>query len=371
MNYCIIPKNNLEIEFFFKNMESNTKPYISSSNSYYLNNAISQIDNITNIEIKDKLFELTNTYEYVHKNVNGYTISVSKDNISNLFFDLIEIISSFDSLYNFLNSRTNLNIRIISNETDINLFHFIYGENDLSKNIINTDNNVQLLLDEFIYKSEYQHQHQHQIHIQNDNVIEPNVDFFIFSFKTSDYLDTNKYMFNMLLTLQIILRQQAVNGSTIIQIDTILNKILIDIIYILSSLYEKVYIIKPIVSNIMSNTRYLICSNLKKKVSTLNVQLEKMTESIMEKRDIGNLFSILKNSIPIYFINRIEDMNVYITHQQLDAYDNIINLSKSELNDSKLEIIKRQNILKCIQWCEKYKIPHNKFIDRVNIFLHP
>ena len=29
----------------------------------------------------------------------------------------------------------------------------------------------------------------------------------------------------------------------------------------------------------------------------------------------------------------------------------------------------RTNINKCIQWCDKYKIPYNKFTDKVNIFL--
>ena len=34
-----------------------------------------------------------------------------------------------------------------------------------------------------------------------------------------------------------------------------------------------------------------------------------------------------------------------------------------------MEFIKKNNILKCIQWCEKYKIPHNRFVDKMNIFL--
>jgi hypothetical protein len=33
--------------------------------------------------------------------------------------------------------------------------------------------------------------------------------------------------------------------------------------------------------------------------------------------------------------------------------------------------LKRIHIQKCIQWCEKNQLPHNKFIDKVNIFLTP
>jgi hypothetical protein len=35
----------------------------------------------------------------------------------------------------------------------------------------------------------------------------------------------------------------------------------------------------------------------------------------------------------------------------------------------KIESLKKTNIQKCIQWCEKFKIPNNKFAEKVNIFL--
>ena len=34
-----------------------------------------------------------------------------------------------------------------------------------------------------------------------------------------------------------------------------------------------------------------------------------------------------------------------------------------------LEILKKNNIQKCVNWCEKYKIPCNKFSEKINIFL--
>ena len=70
-----------------------------------------------------------------------------------------------------------------------------------------------------------------------------------------------------------------------------------------------------------------------------------------------------------YFINKIEESNIIIGHQQLEFIDQIINIVKNKNKDDKIETIKRQNIQKCIQWCEKYKIPHNKFLDKTNIFL--
>ena len=359
MNYCILPKNNIRIDFFITYSEiiQNNTPYISCSTSNYLYDIISQLGKITDIDTKNNLIKLLNPHEYVNTIVDGYDISVSKFNYnSNFWFELTEIICSSDIIFNYLNQRDNLNIYIISTETDVSPFNLI-NENiskNISKNITGMNNDTNTLLEYFICNQEQR-----------------NIDFCIFSFNDVDYLDTNTYIINMLVTLQIIITHQTIGSSTIIKIDNICNKIIVEIIYIYASIYDKVCIIKPIVSNIMSNTRYLVCTHLNVNVIPLKAQIKNIIQPIIKSRNIGKITSILKNTIPIFFLNKLEDINVNITHQQLEAYDNIINLYKMETNDSKLEVKKRQNILKCIHWCEKYKIPHNKFLDKVNIFLHP
>ena len=47
-----------------------------------------------------------------------------------------------------------------------------------------------------------------------------------------------------------------------------------------------------------------------------------------------------------------------------DHYGNDHNLY---LNKSGSRI--QTNIQKCVIWCEKFKVPHNKFSEKVNIFL--
>ena len=47
----------------------------------------------------------------------------------------------------------------------------------------------------------------------------------------------------------------------------------------------------------------------------------------------------------------------------------IINILKNKNKEEKIEIIKKSNIQKSISWCEKYKIPFNKFSEKTNIFL--
>jgi hypothetical protein len=67
-------------------------------------------------------------------------------------------------------------------------------------------------------------------------------------------------------------------------------------------------------------------------------------------------------------LNKIEEANIIIYHQKIQYIDHICNII---INNHKLDNFKKHNIQKCIQWCEKYKIPHNKITDKLNIFLQP
>jgi low affinity Fe/Cu permease len=66
----------------------------------------------------------------------------------------------------------------------------------------------------------------------------------------------------------------------------------------------------------------------------------------------------------------LEESNAVIGQQQLESFDQIINIFKNKNREEKIENLKRNHIQKCIQWCEKNQIPHNKFIDQINIFLN-
>jgi len=55
--------------------------------------------------------------------------------------------------------------------------------------------------------------------------------------------------------------------------------------------------------------------------------------------------------------------------KQLEAFDQIITIYKNKNKDEKIDNIKKINIQKSVAWCEKYKIPCNKFSEKTNIFL--
>ena len=57
-------------------------------------------------------------------------------------------------------------------------------------------------------------------------------------------------------------------------------------------------------------------------------------------------------------------IDLIIYHQKIQHIDYIMNY---KLNNN----VQKYNIQKCVQWCEKYKVPHNKITDKLNIFLIP
>ena len=89
----------------------------------------------------------------------------------------------------------------------------------------------------------------------------------------------------------------------------------------------------------------------------------------IKKLEGSNISSILDNDIPYYFKNKIDELNIIIGQQQIDALEQIIMLYKNKSKNDKIELLKKNNIQKSVSWCEKYKIPCNKFAEKVNIFL--
>jgi hypothetical protein len=89
----------------------------------------------------------------------------------------------------------------------------------------------------------------------------------------------------------------------------------------------------------------------------------------IKKFENKNISQIIDFDVPYYFKNKIDDINIIIGHQQLDALDQIISIYTNKSKEEKIENIKKLHIQKSVIWCEKYKIPCNKFTEKTNIFL--
>jgi hypothetical protein len=157
---------------------------------------------------------------------------------------------------------------------------------------------------------------------------------------------------------------QAKGGCLIMKLTDCFHKTTTDIVYILSSMYEKTYILKPSISQQSNSERFLVCYNfLFSNYKDYSVPFERALEKIYKKQTNETVSSFLSNSqIPVFFKTKIEECNAIIGQQQLETIHNIFGFIE---NKSVCEYNRKANIKKCILWCEKYGFEHNQK-DNVN-----
>jgi hypothetical protein len=369
MSYYILPKTHNTIDINPKLVEYSDeiilKPVVSHSlihysnivtqqiNSYFDNN-INDVNNSINYDI---ICKIINPYEFIFSKVPGLKYSVSKlKPQNNIFFIIMEIMYNFNI---FENMNDNINtIHLGKNSHSIidcmNIMREYYNDNHIFFEL-NESSNINDLFKKYN-------------EMKSLNIQKQSIDFLYFELNNKIYLNTNNYISGLIVFLQLILTYQKENGVTIIKIDNVFYKPIIDVLYILTSLFDKIYIVKPNTTNIITNERYLVCKHFNVKTNeTLVNNLELLIKTLNSSDYIVE--SLINENLSAYFMNKIEDSNINIGHQQIEHLDLLLHIIKNKNRDEKIDTIKKNNIIKCIQWCEKFKIPHNKFVDKINIFL--
>lgn len=391
MSYFLLPNiidtispENLEIKI------SNNDIIISKSLAKYLNSMKMQINNYINDW--DLYKKYTNTYEYIHTTIPFSKLSVCKlKPLSRSFYKLIEIFNIFNIEF--------------SNEP-ITSFHLAEGPGGFIEALINyrETNNKNIFLKDTYYgmtliddkdenipgwkKSRHFLQKYPNVKIisgkdNTGNLL--NVDNLWFCYEkyknsidliTADGGFDFSINFNQQehLSINLIFAQityaiamQKKNGIFVLKIFDIFTHVTIDLLYLLSSLYEKCYIVKPYTSRNANAEKYIVCKRFK-----LNNTYELLTKLSQFFPIINSEVSInrfLNINIPYLYINKLEDINAILGQQQLENILSTLHLLDNNKPD-KLDLIKKNNIQKCIQWCIKNKLPYHKNINQLNIFIN-
>ena len=347
MSYYILPKINNTININPTYVEEeNNKPIISISLYNYHQQLKEQINNILYTQINNEILKIVNPYEYIFSKVPGSKFSVSKlKPQTNIFYDFLEITTSLNIFEQFKNEPiSSLHITPNYNDT-IDCLEMLREnfDDDISYFTDLNDNNIKIIGDK-------------------------KFNFLFFETKNNNL---NEYIISLIECVMTILKNQQSDGNCIIKISEIFHKPIIDILYFLSSLFEKTYILKPNTSNITTFDRYIICKNFQNNESKLqNYKFNYYRLLVfLKKIEENKIFSILDFDVPYYFSMKINDMNIIVGQQQLESLNLAINLLKNKNKDDKIELLKKSHIQKSVLWCEKYKIPCNKFSDKINIFL--
>ena len=353
MNYYILPKINNTV--IVNPIDSNNNyvhlyPYISQSLSKYYTESNKQIKTICDNDAEnnlsyEELIRIVNPYEYIFSKVPGSKFSVSKlKPKTNLFYDFLEI-CSIVNIFESYKLQTMKTLHITPNHNDtIECFEMLRED----------------YTDEITYYNEI-----------NDSTIkfigDEKYNFLFFETRTTDI---NEYIYSFIEIVMIILRNQANKGSCIIKINEVFHKPIVDILYMLSSLYDRIVILKPNTNNITTFEKYIVCKNFKTREKNTNFKLNYIRLFVFLKKLEGKrIVSLLDHEIPHYYLLKVDDMNIISGQQQLESLDLIINILKNKNREEKIETLRKTNIHKSVSWCEKHKIPCNKFTEKTNIFL--
>ena len=309
MSYYILPKINNAIIVDPKSSDNFLSPYISHSLLNYYNEITHQIKRIT---LNDSDFSF-NVFDELIKIVNPYEYVFS--NVPGSKFSVSKLKPNSTLFYEFFEASIILNIFDSFKPAPIKSFIF-------------------------------------------------------FEAKTNSGL--REYIISLIEILLIIFRNQDKNGTCVIKISHIFHKPVVDVLYILSSIYDKIYVLKTNTSNITTFDKFIVCKNFilnEEKNRHFRFNYFKLIIFLKKLQTQHNIISILDFEIPYYFTMKINDLNIIIGQQQLETLNTLISILKNKNKDDKIETLKKTNIQKSVSWCEKYKIPCNKFAEKINIFL--
>lgn len=384
-----INPENIKIQFLLKDKHKKVDLYISKSLAKYLNSAKQEISEYSGNW--DTVKKYTNPYEFIHTNVPHQSYSISKYKpISRAFFKITEIYNSFELLIQpfpiktyhlaegpggFIEATAYLRKNkfdkyygmTLIEKKNSNVPGWKKSETFLKKNpnvfIEKGSTGNGDLYDSDNFKDCFA-RHQNSFHIITGD---GGFDF------SSDFNNQEDQAFRLILTqVMYAIAMQKFGGTFILKIYDCFLLSTNQLIYLLSSFYNNVYISKPNTSRHANSEKYIICTDFKKTDTTIISEKFFRVLTVLKKIDfdVYSILKILNIPINLYFKNQIAEINAIFGQQQIE---NIIATTKivsfREKKNEKLNQNKLANIQKCINWCIQNNIPHNKVSQPSNIFL--
>lgn len=394
MLHCEIPTNN--IHNIFDHLCVTIKETDIPNRNFSCKCFLSQSKK--NIELNNKSWDIfkkyTNPYEYVHTSVNNIKLSKKKP-LSRAFYKLIEIIDFFNLLCD-------------KDDKPIHSFHiaegpggFIEAINFYRKNIIiskannsdtyrgltlidNNDNNIpgwnkakkfvketpNVIIDygrskdgniyklknlDYIYE---EHRNKYDI-VTGDGGFDFSVDF-----NNQEPMALKLILCEVLYGIIMTKKQ----GHFIVKIFDLFTVCSYEIIYLLSCVFNEVYVSKPNTSRYGNSEKYLICKYKNVEINdTLYNSIKKLFIQIhLFDGDFRNI-SILKSNLSNRIINVINEVNVIFTERQIENINNTISLIMNSKRTDIIEQYKTKHISLSIEWLKKYNIPYNHY-KKNNLF---
>lgn len=377
MTYYLLPKTSINIQNYIKIKHDDEIPnvFLSFSLSKYL---ISMKEKIDKYGIEwDNYKKFTNPYEFIHTTIPSKNKSVSKHKpLSRSYFKMIEIMNLLKLNINddkplksfhlaegpggfieaLLNQRNNSNDRYIGmtiiNDNDINVPGWKKSNIFLNKNknvIIEkgSDGTGDILsIDNFNYCFE-EYKNSMDI-ITADGGFDFSHDF------NKQEINITNLLFGQ-IAYAIIMQKQG--GSFILKIFDTFMKHTVDLLYLLSSFYQKVYIIKPNTSRYANSEKYIVCKGFIFNNSSeyyYNILYQPFCDILDNKEKYIHRF--LSIDLSLFFTSKLQEYNAIFGQQQLENIYNTFAIINNKNKFEKYSNNIKNNIIKCIHWCNKFNI---------------
>jgi 23S rRNA U2552 (ribose-2'-O)-methylase RlmE/FtsJ len=385
-----IPRNNPNIYKFIEPqyIETIPGPVISNSLSFYLGDIKKRINNRE--QEWDSMKRYTNPCEYIHTIVPGKKKSVAKRKpLSRSYFKMIELVNYFKLLEKS------------KSDVPLNSFHLAEGPGGFIEALAHIRNNDE---DKYIgmsilddandtsipawKKSKQFLQDYPQVYIENgidetgDILSLVNLEYCRNKYgNTMDIItgdggfdfsidfNNQEHSIGKLLYGQVIyaLVMQKPGGSFILKLFDCFMSHTLDMLALLSSMYEKVFITKPQTSRFANSEKYIVCKNfIGNNAETIYPYLESSFKSILQKEQ--NMFRLLNISLPLLFTTKIEEYNAIFGQQQIENIHYTLSLMDCKNQQEKLNTLVKTNVKKSMEWCVRYNVLFNNISFHNNSF---
>jgi len=133
----------------------------------------------------------------------------------------------------------------------------------------------------------------------------------------------------------------------------------LEFVYVITSMFEKTLLVKPLTSDTVSLEKYLVCKNLKNNSFDISSYRDCLMNNTFESQNIS---SIINNKVPIYFKNKLTEIDVILGQNLLENIQELINFLNYKNKIEKVDNIEKSNIHKASVWLIKNKLSPNTFL---------
>ena len=342
-----------------------------------------KIDKLENSENWDKMKKIGNPYELIYTTYNkkrkNDSISLYIP-ISRSYFKLWEIYYNFD-LFKYFNMDDNFIFSHLAegpggfmeasynyrkNKNDVFYGITLKPTNDYIpdwnkiKKIFNSKNNVKIEYGNLYFINDVK-KYIDNFSIKKANLVTADGGFDYSNNFNGQEINSCQIIYSECIIALNILAQ---DGCFVCKVFDLFSISMIQILYIISLSFEKVYIYKPDTSRPANSEKYLVClyykDNLSESVKNNLLDIieiwNNITNTLQEDETI--IFENIK--IDNNFIQHLNEYNEKYINSQLFYLNNTIKLAENKIEKNQYYEIIQKQLNNAINWCTKYNIEINK-----------